>query len=427
MKKDKKFLIQLEEELSGISKKEKNIILLKYENLIKSELKNKKTITKIINELGNVHDLAQKEKDILKENRFYNKFWKFITKERQLPKKENKPKKIKIEVIREYDIADPPKVKNQIIDSKEVIEIEKQVVKEKKNKTKKKAKEKVRFNIKLKELFSNINIFKKSKNKNKLKKKSNNKKVPVIKVNKVDSRLEIEDDEIIYPLTKNQFILRLLGIILLFILFVIWCFICTLFISSIFAYLDGVKIIGINIALIGLVILLLIIILAINKAIFRKKNNFKLNLIIIISSIVLISFGVSSTIYSIYKLERVNDVSEKYSMTSKIETFNLPSNSSSMNILFNSEYDTQYIIKYDDNLDNKFKIEVKYYEEYYDYYIKKSTNDIYISLSPDFRDRLSVYISDIKDNKIFDNNELKRYVVKITINKKDYSRLIIQD
>ena len=85
MKKDKKFLIQLEEELSGISKKEKNIILLKYENLIKSELKNKKKITKIINELGNVHDLAQKEKDILKENKFYNKFWKFVTKERQLP------------------------------------------------------------------------------------------------------------------------------------------------------------------------------------------------------------------------------------------------------------------------------------------------------------------------------------------------------
>ena len=141
----------------------------------------------------------------------------------------------------------------------------------------------------------------------------------------------------------------------------------------------------------------------------------------------MIAVGIVLIIKSIKSLTRVHDVSEKYSMTSKIEINNLPSNGSIMNVIFNSEYDIQYIVKYDDNLDNKFKMEIKYYEEYYDYYIKKSSNDIYVSLSPDFRDRLSVYIDDFKENKVFDNNELKRYIVKITINKKDYSRLIIQD
>ena len=72
-------------------------------------------------------------------------------------------------------------------------------------------------------------------------------------------------------------------------------------------------------------------------------------------------------------------------------------------------------------------MEIKYYEEYYDYYIKKSSNDIYVSLSPDFRDRLSVYIDDFKENKIYKEEELSRYTVKITISEEDYQRLVIKN
>jgi hypothetical protein len=85
------------------------------------------------------------------------------------------------------------------------------------------------------------------------------------------------------------------------------------------------------------------------------------------------------------------------------------------------------MIKYDDNLDGKFKLEVKYYENYYDYNIKKSSNNLYVSLSVDPRDRISSYIDDFKENKIYNKNELSRYTVKITISEKDYQRLVIKN
>ena len=73
------------------------------------------------------------------------------------------------------------------------------------------------------------------------------------------------------------------------------------------------------------------------------------------------------------------------------------------------------------------KVEVKYYECYYDYFIKQTSNSAYMSLKLDNRDRLSVYIDDLKEGLVFDNDELSRYSVKITINKDDINRLVILD
>ena len=63
----------------------------------------------------------------------------------------------------------------------------------------------------------------------------------------------------------------------------------------------------------------------------------------------------------------------------------------------------------------------------YDYNVKKSSNNLYVSLSVDPRDRISSYIDDFKDNKIYNTNELARYTVKITISEKDYQRLVIEN
>jgi hypothetical protein len=98
-----------------------------------------------------------------------------------------------------------------------------------------------------------------------------------------------------------------------------------------------------------------------------------------------------------------------------------------MYISFNANYDTKYVIEYDHRLKDKVKIEVKYYEVYYDYYTKKSSNNIYVSLKLDDRDRLSVYLDDLKEGKVYDNDELSRYQVKIYVNKNDYRRLVILD
>jgi hypothetical protein len=148
---------------------------------------------------------------------------------------------------------------------------------------------------------------------------------------------------------------------------------------------------------------------------------------VIIISVLITAIGIGKSINEFSKITIESDVSQKYTMTTKVETYNLPSNEEKIYIEFNANYNTQYIVKYDEKLNGKFKVEVKYYENYYDYYIKKNSNNIYVSLSKDVRDRISAYINDFKDNKIYKEEELQRYVVKITINEKDYERLVIEN
>ena len=61
MKKEKKFLDELEKKLEFISKRDKNAIVLKYKNLIDEKKENKERIVDILKEIGNVDDVANKE------------------------------------------------------------------------------------------------------------------------------------------------------------------------------------------------------------------------------------------------------------------------------------------------------------------------------------------------------------------------------
>ena len=54
-----------------------------------------------------------------------------------------------------------------------------------------------------------------------------------------------------------------------------------------------------------------------------------------------------------------------------------------------------------------------------------TNNNVYISLKIDDRDRISSYISDFKEGKIYSTDELSRYTIKITINENDKDRLEI--
>ena len=166
----------------------------------------------------------------------------------------------------------------------------------------------------------------------------------------------------------------------------------------------------------------------VNRSIFKKKMSAKLNLIIIIISIVIIALGIVLTIKQISEIKTIKDVSAKYSMTTKMSNYDLPMDTTKpFTLTFNSNYNTQYTVNYDDKIKDRVKIEVKYYECYYDYYIKQTANSAYISLKLDNRDRLAVYIDDLKDGLVFDNDELSRYSVKITINSADADRLVILD
>lgn len=404
MKKEKKFLNDLENKLSGISKKDRNKIIEKYRNIIHEEKSNNRRIVDILKELGSTDLVAEKEIQSLKSNGkikiFFNNVKEFITKDIQLTKKEKKekPKKEKI----------------------------------KKEKIKKEKKNKIR-----KEKVKRENIFKVLKSKFNFKKKDKD----TLKENIIETKEEVKEElpNIVESITEKKIfeskgkrirriILRIIGVLLIICLLFIWLWVTVLLMSSMFAILDGIKYYGFNIALFGVDLLLLIIVILVNKLILGKKISIKWTLISVLLTLIIIASGISLFMKQISKIDIVKDVSDKYTMTRKYEKISLPSNLDKITrISFNSHYDTKYTIEYDNTLDNKITIETKYYESYYDYYMKKNVNDIYVSLSLDYRDRLSVYLENLKENKIYDKNELSRYTVKITMNERDKDRVIIEN
>lgn len=404
MKKEKKFLNDLENKLSGISKKDRNKIIEKYRNIIHEEKSNNRRIVDILKELGSTDLVAEKEIQLLKSNGkikiFFNNVKEFITKDIQFTKKEKKekPKKEKI----------------------------------KKEKIKKEKKNKVR-----KEKVKRENIFKVLKSKFNFKKKDKD----TLKENIIETKEEVKEElpNIVESITEKKIfeskgkrirriIFRTLGTLLIICLLFIWLWVTVLLMSSMFAILDGIKYYGFNIALFGIDLLLLIIVILVNKLIIGKKISIKWTLISVLLALIIIACGISLFMKQISKIDIVKDVSDKYTMTRKYEKISLPSNLDKITrISFNSHYDTKYTIEYDNTLDNKITIETKYYESYYDYYMKKNVNDIYVSLSLDYRDRLSVYLENLKENKIYDKNELSRYTVKITMNERDKDRVIIEN
>lgn len=404
MKKEKKFLNDLENKLSGISKKDRNKIIEKYRNIIHEEKSNNRRIVDILKEIGSTDLVAEKEIQSLKSNGkikiFFNNVKEFITKDIQFTKREKKekPKKEKI----------------------------------KKEKIKKEKKNKIR-----KEKVKRENIFKVLKSKFNFKKKDKD----TLKENIIETKEEVKEElpNIVESITEKKIfeskgkrirriIFRTLGTLLIICLLFIWLWVTVLLMSSMFAILDGIKYYGFNIALFGIDLLLLIIVILVNKLIIGKKISIKWTLISVILTLIIIACGISLFMKQISKIDIVKDVSDKYTMTRKYEKISLPSNLDKITrISFNSHYDTKYTIEYDNTLDNKITIETKYYESYYDYYMKKNVNDIYVSLSLDYRDRLSVYLENLKENKIYDKNELSRYTVKITMNERDKDRVIIEN
>lgn len=389
MKKEKKFLNDLENKLSGISKKDRNKIIEKYRNIIHEEKSNNRRIVDILKELGSTDLVAEKEIQSLKSNGkikiFFNNVKEFITKDIQLTKKEKKEKKNKIR----------------------------------------------------KEKVKRENIFKVLKSKFNFKKKDKD----TLKENIIETKEEVKEElpNIVESITEKKIfeskgkrirriIFRTLGTLLIICLLFIWLWVTVLLMSSMFAILDGIKYYGFNIALFGVDLLLLIIVILVNKLIIGKKISIKWTLISVLLTLIIIACGISLFMKQISKIDIVKDVSDKYTMTRKYEKISLPSNLDKVTrISFNSHYDTKYTIEYDNTLDNKITIETKYYESYYDYYMKKNVNDIYVSLSLDYRDRLSVYLENLKENKIYDKNELSRYTVKITMNERDKDRVIIEN
>ena len=385
MKKDQKFLSKLEECLVRISKKNKSSIILKYRNIIDNEKNNNKKIIDIISELGNPEDIAKKEIEEIKSNRLYIKIIK------------------KIKTIKLNDIL------NRI----------KSLFNKKKKKSKsKKTKYIRRFKWNFKNFYKNVfSVFKKSS-------KKVNRDLNYIKEEAVEELKEVRVFETKKEKTK-RLIFNIIGIIIITIFIFIFLWSVVLFIASAFSILDGLKTYSVVCTLFGIMTLMLWIILLFYKLIFKVMISKKVLLVSLIVIVFIIGCGAGFMLKQYYDIKDIKDVSEKYTMVSFSEKYNIPDNIKKLYVSFNSNYKTSYIIEYDNKLENRIRVEVKYYECYYDFYAKKSTNNVYISLKLDSRDRLSTYIEGLKDNKIYDTDELSRYVVKIYMNENDKERVII--
>lgn len=403
MKKDKKFLKDLEDGLGNIKEKYKKSIISKYENIIKEEKSKKRKITEILKELGNPKDIAENELKLIKKDNVFTKVSSFFKKHFSNDKKEK-------DYVKE-----------------ETKRINKEIRKEKRKNIKNKLKSFGTF------ITKDIKFNKSDKPKKTKVKEETTIVEETVKdfEDEISDVAEIVTEKKIFESKKDRnrrILLKTLGIVLTILLLFIWLWVSVVFIASIFAYLDKIRFVGINIALFGLDALLLWIVIIVNRAIFKKESNWKLNLIVSVICLVIVALGIVLTIRQISKIETVKDVSIKYSMTTKLSNYTLPNEiDKKFTITFNSNYKTQYVMNYDDTLKDKIKVEVKYYECYYDYYVKETSNSSYISLKLDDRDRLSVYIDDLKEGLVFDNDELSRYVVRISINPDDVGRLVIND
>lgn len=383
MKKEQKFLNELEKGLKNINKKKRDEIISKYKNLIESQLAEKRRIVDIIKSFGKIDELIENELRLLKEDNLFIK--------------------IKYNFIRKWD---------DLITNK----------KDKRSKSKKNK------NIQtIHCYFSKVKSFIYNKFKKRDTLKNNIKEVVSETKEEISEVVEAYTEKNIFESKKTRIkriILQTLGLILIAILLFTWLWVNTVFVASLFTILDGIKFYGINIALLGISLINLWLVIIVNKLVFKKHISNKWSLITLLSFILLVSIGIALAYRQYTRIIFVNDVGEKYSMTRNYKTYYLPEEKN-VHITFNSNYKTKYIINYDNKLVDKYGVEVKYYECYYDFYSVRSSNDLYISLKLDYRDRISVYIDDLKENKIYDEDELSRYTVVITVNEKDKDRIII--
>lgn len=209
-------------------------------------------------------------------------------------------------------------------------------------------------------------------------------------------------------------------------LFLLASYIAIFFMVSVLAVMDGVKVYGITIVLFSILSINFIFIDIVNKKRLGIQYNIRKYYMIIVFLIIMIASGVAYTTYSYFKIDFVNVPNEKYNLTYKELTYRLVKGQKT-DIYFNSWYKVSYSLNYDEELKNKVRIVVKYNESFYDLNSQNDEGDIYISLVNDKRDMISMYINNLKDNKIYNEKELSRYLIKIYVNEDDYKRLVIHN
>lgn len=364
MSKKDKYLNDLNNTLDNY--KYKKDIVDKYDSLIEKKLSEGQKITEIIKELGSAKDIRNKE----------------VTTYRVTEKIKN--------------------IKNKIKDkSKKVLTSTKKFLRDRSKK--------IEFKNKLNK-FKNKFKFKKNKKKPVKKNRDNilNKTKKVVLAKKVKSKYSL-----------LIFIVQVLLFILLF-------YVLVIFMASLFAILDGIKFYGLSIFLFGLSLFIYLILSYLDRKKYCIDVNSRFYFISFVLTLIILALGVGYTTYNYFDVDYVSDLSEKYSFVTQTLEYRV-SNEKDLHIYFNSWYKNYYLIQIDDRLDDKVKVEIKYYEAFYDLHHKIENGNMYISLSCDSKDIVSLYLNNLKENKIYNEKELSRYLIRIYVSEKNAKKLIIHN
>lgn len=367
----KRFLQLLESKLSILNEQEKTKILANYEKMIDKRVKNGEKESAVIKSFGKIDELANKIIDSLKNN-----------------------------------------------NSKKVLN----TLKNLRSKT----------GLFFKNSFNNI----KNKLTKKSKKEEKSQTVEIVKTpEKVENPIVIESTksepieiEIKEEVKKIELKLslkyKIYGLLLSFSL----VFFIILFLIASIGVLDGTVFLGIDLTIATFLFFIYIAINLWYKKVFSKSINYKKIFYMIIINLILCGLSIGFTVFTYYRYEEVDDVSNYYVMAKEIKNFDLPVDETIKYYLdFNSNYKSKYRISYDDTLDNDIKVEVNYYRNYYKLNYKVYRNSLYVSFHKSFRNSLSTFLEGIRDRKIYNKNELQRYTITIYMNSKDKDRIIINN
>lgn len=197
-------------------------------------------------------------------------------------------------------------------------------------------------------------------------------------------------------------------------------------IMSIFFYLDGFKVKSIPILSLGLFLFSIILYLTLRNKNKNKEKSIYYSFLIYILPLLLVCLGSVGVYREMGKYEYISNIDSIYTMKLDEFKYQIPEDSK-FKIAFNTNYNTQYNIKYNEKLKNSVVIEITYYKDYYTINQSHDKNIAYISLESNLRRKVSLFLNNVKENRIINSNEFERYEVKIYVSKENEKRLVIEN
>lgn len=246
-------------------------------------------------------------------------------------------------------------------------------------------------------------------------KKEETEKTKVENISSETSEVKISKNYALMILKVFIYIILIIPLIFLNIIFAI------LAILSLFLVFKGINIIGLSILLFGLFLLLVTVTNYITDALDNRESKHRLSLLV---SIMVLVLGIIFFISNLFSFNYPKSIEDSLFVATNDTTMIDIDNATNITTISG---DVVYEI--DSNLkDNQLLLEVSYYDEFIDIKIEhyKGKDSNYILLYPfddntDFKMIKYFYeitLEDLKNNNIFNYNELRQFKVKIFCNEK---------